>query len=125
MQKASPTFKNDLLTQIDNKKMLTDQVVVNDGLIRTLDLAITLTIEREFKPLEAEIKRLATDQVMSFFAVDNMDFGKEFSKVELERKLFQIPQIRFAEIDNLPRTVKVDFNEIIQLNNISFDLLYL
>jgi hypothetical protein len=125
MQKASPTFKNDLLTQIDNKKMLTDQVVVNDGLIRTLDLVITLTIEREFKPLEAEIKRLATDQVMSFFAVDNMDFGKSFSKVELERKLFQIPQIRFAEIENLHRDIKVDFNEIIQLNNISFDLSYL
>ena len=124
-QKGSPAFKNNLLTQINNKKMLTDQVVVNDGLVRTLDLTITLHIEREFKDLETEIKQTASQQVLSYFAIDNTDFGRTFEKVELERKLFQIPQIRFAVIENLPRAIKVDFNEIIQLNNFSFDIVYL
>ena len=124
-QKASPSFKNDILTEIERKKMLTDQVVVNDGLVRTIDLVVCLNIEREFKDLEVEIKRLATLQILSYFAIDNMDFGKTFEKVELERKLFQIPQIRFAVIENVPRAVKVDFNEIIQLNNFSFDITYL
>ena len=125
LQKASPSFKNNLLTEIENKKMLTDQVVVNDGVVRTLDLVICLNIEREFKDLEVEIKRLATLQVLSFFAIDNMDFGKTFEKVELERKLFQIPQIRFAVVENIQTAIKVDFNEIIQLNNFSFDITYL
>ena len=124
-QKGTPSFKNNLLTQINNKKMLTDQVVVNDGLVRTLDLTITLHLEREFKDLETSIKQVASQQVLSYFAIDNTDFGRTFEKVELERKLFQIPQIRFAVIENLPRAIKVDFNEIIQLNNFSFDIVYL
>ena len=125
LQKSSPTFKKDLLAQIEQKKMLTDQVVVNDGVVRTVDLVITLNVEREFKDLEVTIKRSATLQLLSFFAVDNMDFGKPFEKVELERKLFQVPEIRFAIVENLPQSVNVDFNEIIQLNNFSFDIVYL
>jgi hypothetical protein len=124
-QKASPAFKNSLLGEIEKKKMLTDQVVVNDGVVRTLDLTITLHIEREFKDLEVEIKRTASLQVLSYFAIDNQDFGRSFEKVELERKIFQIPQVRFAVVENVPRVVSVDFNEIIQLNNFSFDIVYL
>ena len=125
LQKSSPTFKKDLLTAIDQKKMLTDQVVVNDGVVRTLDLVMTLTLEREFKDLEVEIKRNASLAVLSFFSIDNTEFGQSFQKVELERKLFQIPEVRFAVVENIPRSVSVDFNEIIQLNNFSFDIIYL
>lgn len=125
LQKASPTFKKDLLGTIDEKKMLTDHVVVNDGVIRTLDLTITLRIDKQYKEIEESIKRQISFQILSFFSVDNMDFNKDFLKVELERKIFQSPQVRFATIDNIPDVVVVDHNEIIQLNNFSLDIVYL
>ena len=125
LQKASPTYKKDLLNSIDEKKMLTDQVVVNDGLVRTLDLTITLRLDKEYKELEESIKRKVSTQILSFFAVDNMEFDKDFLKVELERKMFQLSEVRFATIDNIPDIVAVDHNEIIQLNNFSLDILYL
>jgi len=42
-QKASLSFKNAMLTAIERKKMLTDEVILVDGLIRTLDLIVTVT----------------------------------------------------------------------------------
>ena len=105
--------------------MLTDHVVVNDGVVRTLDLTVSLRVDKEYKEIEETIKRQVSFQILSFFAVDNMDFGKDFLKVELERKVFQLSQIRFATIDNIPDVVAVDHNEIIQLNNFSLDIVYL
>jgi len=125
LQKASPTFKSDLLTEIDGKKMLTDHVVVSDGLARTLDLTLNIRVDRERKKQEAEIKRLVAAEVIDFFDIDKREFGDSFVKVELERKLFQLAPVRFATIDNIPDEVKVDFNEVIQLNNFSVDITYL
>ena len=125
LQKASPTFKNNLLSEIEQKKMLTDQIVVNDGVIRTLDLTLTLRVDREYREIEQDIKRKVSSQILSFFAVDNMNFGQDFLKVDLERKIFQLGEVRFATIDNISDTVRVDHNEIIQLNNFSLDIVYL
>lgn len=125
LQKSSPTFKSDLLTEIDGKKMITDYVVVNDGLARTLDLTLNIRVDRERKKQESEIKRLVSAEIINFFDIDKREFGDSFLKVELERKLFQLPQVRFATIDNIPDEVKVDFNEVIQLNNFSVDITYL
>ena len=125
LQKASPTFKKNLLDDIYDKKMLTDHIVVNDGVIRTLDLTLTLRVDKEYKEIEEEIKRIIAIQILSFFSVDNMNFGSDFLKVELERRIFQLPEVRFATIDNIPDVVAVDHNEIIQLNNFSLDIVYL
>ena len=125
LQKASPTFKKNLLEEVDTKKMLTDHVVVNDGVIRTLDLTISLRVDKEYKEIEESIKQQVSAQILTFFGVDNMKFGRDFLKVELERKIFQLSQVRFATIDNIPDIVGVDHNEIIQLNNFSLDIVYL
>ena len=103
------------------------EVLKDDGILRLAvpDIERVCAHYMYYKDLEVLIKRQATLNLLSFFAVDNMDFGKSFEKVELERNLFQIPEIRFAVVENLPRSVSVDFNEIIQLNNFSFDIVYL
>ena len=41
---------------------------------------------------------------------------------EVAREVFGIPEIRYATVDNFSDTVKVDFNEIIQLNNLTINL---
>jgi hypothetical protein len=121
LQKASPTFKQELLAEIEPKKMLTDEVVIVDGLIRTLDLVVTVRIDKEYKSIEAQIQQQVSEKILSFFNVDNMSFGKSFVASELNRDIFNLPQVRFSTVDNLPEVTPVDFHEIIQLNNFTIN----
>ena len=122
LRKATPTFKKELLEAIEPKKMLTDEVIVVDGLIRTIDLVITARIDREIKANEETIKLKIRDTILSYFNVDNRLFGQEMNPQEVAREVFGIPEIRYATVDNFSDTVKVDFNEIIQLNNLTINL---
>ena len=117
LQKASPTFKKELLDEIEPKKMLTDEVVVCDGLIRTLDLVLTVRIDKNLSPNRSEIESEVAAVIIDFFNVDNMDFGKPFVASELNRVIFESPRVRYSTVDNVPERTPVDFNEIIQLNN--------
>ena len=104
--------------------MLTDQVVVNDGLIRSLDLSITLKLDRAYKEVAEQVKLNVGSIITSFFGVGDSEFGKDFYKVELERAIFNLPQIRFATIDNIPDIVSLDPNELLQLNNFDLQLVF-
>ena len=121
LQKASPAFKQALLDVIEPKKMLTDEVVICDGLIRTLDLVMTVRIDSELKPLESQIRQEVVNEVLDFFDVDNLDFEKPFIVADLNRRIFQLPNVRYATVDNLPEVTSVEFNEIIQLNNFTIN----
>lgn len=125
MQKASPTFKKELLEEIEPKKMLTDEVVVVDGLIRTLDLVMTIRIDRELETIQQQIEQEVSDVIRQHFNIDNADFGKPFVATELNREVFRLPNVRYATIDNLPEIIEVDFNEIIQLNNFTINTVLL
>ena len=121
LQKASPTFKKELLEEIEPKKMLTDEVAVVDGLIRSLDLVITIRIDRELENASAGIEQEVSQVVLEHFNIDNSDFGKPFVTTELNRAIFRLPRVRYSTIDNLPEVTKVDFHEIIQLNNFTIN----
>ena len=45
-------------------------------------------------------------------------------KWSLERAIFNLPQIRFATIDNIPDLISLDPNEILQLNNFDLQLVF-
>jgi len=121
LQKASPTFKEQLLAEIEPKKMLTDEVAVVDGLIRTLDLVVTMRIDKESEPLEVQIQQEVAQVILEHFSIDNADFGKPFVASELNREIFRLPSVRFSTVDNMPEVTLVDFNEIIQLNNFTIN----
>lgn len=119
LRKATPTFKKQLLDAINEKKMLTDEPVIVDGLIRTLDLVMTIHIEKKYQGNEDLIKNKARTAILSYFNADVNDFGKGLISSDLVNLLFSVPEIRFATIDNLPASVRIDFNEILQLNNLT------
>lgn len=122
LQKASTTFKKELLEEVEPKKMLTDEVVVVDGLIRTLDIVMTVRIDRELNNAQQQIEQEVAEKIREHFNIDNADFGQPFIASELNRKVFRLPNIRYATIDNLPEITEVDFNEIIQLNNFTINI---
>ena len=125
LQKASSSFKMGLLTDLNKRKMLTDELAVVDGIIRTLDLIVTVKCDRELAPRESEILSKVQDNILGFFDVDKMDFGEGVSLGDLNRSIFTgVEEVRFSSVDNLTNDVEVDFNEIVQLNNLVTNIIF-
>jgi hypothetical protein len=124
LKRATPQFKKELLADYDDVKMVTDELVIVDGLIRTLDLILTIFVDKFNDTREDIIKQEVRVEVNKFFNVDNMDFGKELNLAELNRAVFRNNKVRFSRVDNLDDNIRVDFNEIIQLNNLTINVSY-
>ena len=124
LRKSTPEFKRQLITAINDLKMLTDEIVIVDGLIRTLDLNVTIRVDSKYESREESIKNKVRSQILKYFSVDNNDFGKEFNPQDLTRTIFDIPEVRFATIDNVPNAIKMNFNEIVQINNFTLNVVY-
>lgn len=122
LQKATPTYKEDLLQSMASLLMITDEVIIVDGLIRTIDLVLSVRIDKALSAKEEEIKQKVKNTTLRFFNVDNNDFGKTFVLGDLSREIFKIAEVRFASVDNFKDDVQVEFNEIIQLNNLQISI---
>ena len=104
--------------------MITDEVVVVDGLVRSLDFHTTLVIDREYKHIEETIKAEVRDKIFNLFSVDNMSFGQTLYLSSIIRSLSDVDKVLYIKLDNLDSDIFVDFNEIIQLNNIVINVEY-
>ena len=124
LERSSITYKSELLTHLNIYKMLTDEITIVDGLIRTLDLKTTIFVDKTFKPFEEDVKRAASAKVLAFFDLSKREFGERLRVDELNRELFTIPEIRFSKLDNLADDIKLNFNEILQLNNLEINIEY-
>lgn len=122
LQRATTNFKTQLLEAMNKKKMATDDVVIVDGLIRTIDLVTTVRIDKSQEKNQEQIKSKVRNSILNYMAVDNREFGQDLSITELNRQIFEIDEVRFSTIDNLEQDVPVDFNEIIQLNNLTINI---
>ena len=109
----------EMLEFLNEKKMLTDEIIIVDGIVRTLDLITTISVDRNLLPREEEIKASTRGSVLKYFNNDNTDFGDPFILTDFTRTVFEdVPSVRYAEVDNLSSDVHVEFNEVIQLNNV-------
>tara|TARA_R110000824_G_scaffold201781_2_gene385914 strand:+ start:2909 stop:4528 length:1620 start_codon:yes stop_codon:yes gene_type:complete len=124
LERASISYKQDLLTYLNEYKMITDEITIVDGLVRTLDLEATIYLDKPHKIFESDIKAKATRAMLKFFDLDTQEFGQDLKIGELNRALFDINEIRFSSIDNIKNTVKLNFNEILQLNNVQIKVVY-
>lgn len=103
--------------------MLTDEVVLADGLIRTLDLVMTLSISKEYEGMEGTISTNVANTITKYFLSDNWAFGDSLVLSELNKIVIDIPEVLFSSIDNFSEDeIRVEFNEIIQLNNIDISI---
>ena len=125
LQRASPDYKRSFLEAIEEVKMVNIDVVLVDGLIRTLDIISTIRVDKNLKSKEEEIKQKVKDVIVQFFNVDNIEFGEGLVIADLNRQLFGVPEVIYSTIDNLEPTITVEFNEIIQLNNLEINVEYI
>lgn len=120
LERASVAFKAELLDYLKDYKMLTDDVVISDGVIRTMDLVCTIYIDKANLRYSDNIKAKAAQKVVEYFGVDNSNFGETLSRADLTNFMLTVPEVRFFSVDNLDRDIYVNFNEIVQLNNFEF-----
>ena len=125
LQKASVAFKTSMLEEIDKKKMMTDEVVLVDGLIRTVDLAFDITLDSKYRPSEAIISNKIQSIILDFFSVEHREFGERLNLDLVCRDVFSaVEEVRLAEITNFKETIRLEFNEIVQLNNFTLNFIY-
>jgi len=121
LRRATPEYKIQLLQAMQEKKMLTDEPVVVDGLIRTLDISLTITLDNKYKKLEPTIVGKTREKVLEYFNVDNVDFGEQFIAQDLIKFILSLIEVRYVTVDNTPEVITCSFNEIIQLNNLTIN----
>ena len=102
--------------------MATDDIVIVDGLIRTLDLITTIRIDREEEENQDQIKARVRDKILTYMNVDNKEFGEDFNVAQMNRQIFEVEEVRYSSIDNIGQDISIDFNEIIQLNNLTINV---
>ena len=100
-----------MFREINKKKMATDEVVIVDGLIRTLDLVATIKIDEEEKNNQTQIINKVRDKILTYMNVDNRDFGQALNLAELNRQIFEVDEVRFSTIDNLEKDLLCKSNE--------------
>ena len=120
LERASVAMKKELLDYFQNYKMLTDDIVISDGVVRTLDIVATLYIDKSNKRFIDSIQQKAADKLLEYFNVDNLAFGQKITMSDVSNFMLTVPEIRFFKVDNLPKDIYVNFNEIVQLNNFEF-----
>ena len=117
LERCSLLYKEELLNHMNNLKMMTDELTIVDGVIRTLDLNCTVLIDADEKTRENAIKQRAADALTSYFHVDRREFGEALSISRLQNFMHDVPGVRYFTVDNFPGDIHVNFNEIVQLNN--------
>ena len=58
-------------------------------------------------------------------SADSREFGQTLVLSDLNRVIFEVESVRISSIDNIGSNIHVDFNEIIQLNNLTIKFEYL
>jgi hypothetical protein len=124
VERSSIVYKQELLSKLNSVKMLTDEITIVDGLVRTLDLVVTVFVDKSAERFEEDIKRKANAKILSYFNVANREFGERFELSRLNRALYEISEIRFSKVDNLNEDIRLNFNEILQLNNAEINVEY-
>jgi hypothetical protein len=122
LERASVAFKKELLDYMQQYKMLTDDIVISDGVVRTLDIVASVFIDRSNERFEDNIKQKAANKLQEYFSVDRVNFGQRLDLADLQNFMLTVPEIRFFTVDNLERDIPVNFNEIVQLNNFEFSV---
>ena len=111
-----------MLDYFKSYKMLTDEIVISDGVVRTLDIVATLFIDKSQRAFSDNIKAKAANRLVEYFNIDNVAFGQKISIADITNFMLEVPEIRFFNVDNLPADVFLNFNEIAQINNFEFTI---
>jgi len=128
---ASDDLKADLLTDINNNKMITDYVCIRDGNILLVDMVIDLQVDKFYKNLKDELNVRVTNAIGDFFALSRWEFGQTLRDTDLIKFLSDIKEIAHIDItfttddpNNSGSIVTANFNQIIRGDTASINFMF-
>lgn len=129
--KANSQFKYEFQEYIDQQKMLTDYIVVKDGEIIYVDIAVNVVLDKYYKKFQDEIKTQITNRVLAFFQLSNWDYGQILRDIDIVKTLSDMQQPKRYEINfvttnpkNGGKQVVARYFEIIRPENIQVNFTY-
>lgn len=122
LERASFAFKKELIEYLNKYRMVSDELTVVDGVVRTLDLVCTLYLDSSKKLSADDTRERIAGLIVKYFSTNSMDFGTPLKLSEIINYVLTDEGVRFFSIDNYRDDIYVDFNEIIQLNNIELNV---
>jgi hypothetical protein len=131
LETASNSLKVDLLTELTDKKMLTDFICLKDGLVISTDVAIEITLDKFYRKFQDEIRARILEYTNQFFSLNNWDYEKTLRSIDLIKALASIKEVDTYTItfttndpNNSGETVTAHFYEIIRPEDISIRFIY-
>ena len=122
LERASYAFKKELVEFMDKYRMITDELTVVDGVVRTLDIVCSLYLDSNKTLSSDETRQRVAGLISDYFATTSLDFGTPLLLSDLINYVLQDEGVRFFTIDNYQNDIYVDFNEIVQLNNVELNV---
>jgi hypothetical protein len=130
LEEASNELKVDLIEELNTKKMLTDFICVRNGVVKIVDVAIDVTLDKFHRKFEKEIKENLTKKVNSFFSINNWDYGQTLRDTDLIKEMADMREIQSFQITYITEdgesntVVTPKFNEIIRPDGINISFVY-
>ena len=122
LERSNYSFKKGLLEHLNKYRMLTDELTIVDGLVRTLDLVCTVFIDRDRQLNTQDIQRRVSAKIQEFFDIANMDFGTPVKFADLTNFVLEDNAVRYFKVENYTSDIFSGFNEIVQLNNFELNV---
>jgi hypothetical protein len=131
LAKANSQFKYEFQEYIDQQKMLTDYIVVKDGEIIYVDIAVNVVMDKYYKKFQDEIKTQITNRILAFFQLSNWDYAQILRDIDIVKTLSDMQQPKRYEINfvttnpqNGGKQVVARYFEIIRPENIQVNFTY-
>ena len=131
LKEASNELKFDIIEALEIKKMITDHVCVKDGVVIQTDVTIDLTLDKFYRKFEDEIREKIDRRTMSFFSLNNWDYGKTLKSVDLIKELSDIREVSSVDVyfqteseSNSGQIVVSRFYEIVRPVSLEINFVY-
>ncbi len=131
LAEASDTLKNELIKELDEKKMITDHICIRDGVVIDTDISVDITLDKIHRQFEPEIRERVERRVGSFFLLTEWDYGQSLREADLIKALSDIREIMSIdttfttdEANNSGNLVTARFFEIIRTTEITVTFVF-
>lgn len=129
---ASDELKNDLMEELEEKKMLTDIICIKNGQVLSVDIAVEAIVPRVNRKFEAEIRERITNRINSYFALNNWEYDQNLTETDLIKQLSDVKEVSSYDItlitddeDNSGNMVVTKYYEIIRPEDVTLEFTYL
>ena len=112
------TLKDSLLEYLNEYKMLTDWLEIENGKIKSVDFSGTVTVSEGFN--KPSVLQKISEAITGFMNVDTRDMGEPIRISDLYALIDNIEGVVFVELISPSQTVTPESNELLILGSVDF-----